>query len=418
MKLRPHKILLYAVLLAVAVFFLFPFYWLLISSVKSREGMSMDPPTLYPARPRTTDLTRAAAGRVFQANRQTWYRLCDSPNVLEESSGPGAYYIQIEKGRPSQQVQWFADSETQPVDNIEVEDILFTAIPVHKLADTGQAVGVVGRLVRQKAVGFDEILFVPDADSGKNDFSLLKNVKHKALCELAPRWSNYPETLRGPEATFGQESIGFLHYMRNSFFIAIMAIIGQVLSSSLVAFAFARLRFRGRDGLFIVLLATLMVPGQVTLVPLFWIYKSLGWVNTFLPLIVPNFMAGAFNVFLIRQYMLTLPRELDESAAIDGCGPLGTFRHIIFPNCKPVLIVVAIFAFIGSWEDIMGPLIYLDNPAFRTVTLGLEYFRSPYVDNRHLIMTGAVLAMLPVAVVFMFLQRYIMSGIATTGIKG
>ncbi|MBN2212266.1 MAG: carbohydrate ABC transporter permease [Sedimentisphaerales bacterium] len=418
MKLRPQKILLYAVLLAVSGLFVFPFYWLLISSVKSREGMSMNPPTLYPARPRTMDLTCPVTVRLVRVGEHTWCRLCESQNLLEENAASGAYYIQLKEDQPTQQVQWFADNKVQPIAEPKFATITFTAVPVHKLMDTGRNIAVVGRLVRKKPVGFDEILFVPATENAAGEFSILQNVTHHALNEFAPRWSNYPETLKGPEATFGQESIGFLRYMRNSFFISFMAVIGQVLSSSLVAFAFARLRFPGRDGLFIVLLATLMVPGQVTLIPLFWIYKSLGWVNTFLPLIVPHFMAGAFSVFLIRQYMLTLPKELDESAAIDGCGALGTFRHIIFPNCKPVLIVVAIFTFVYTWQDIMGPLIYLDNPAYRTVTLGLEYFRSPYVDNRHLIMTGAVLAMLPVAVVFMFLQRYIMSGIATTGIKG
>ncbi len=197
-----------------------------------------------------------------------------------------------------------------------------------------------------------------------------------------------------------------------------MAVIGQLFSSSLVAYGFARLNFRGRDIWFILLLATMMIPGQVTMIPLFAIYKSLGWIDTFLPLIVPHFTAGAFNVFLIRQYMLTLPRELDESAVIDGCGAFRRYLHIILPNCLPVLIVVSLFTFVYTWQDVMGPLIYLDNPAYRTVTLGLEFFRSPYADNRHLLMTGAVLAMLPVFVLFVFLQRHIMSGIATTGLKG
>ena len=128
--------------------------------------------------------------------------------------------------------------------------------------------------------------------------------------------------------------------------------------------------------MFVILLATMMIPGQVTLIPLFSIYKWLGWIDTFLLFIVPHFLAGAFNVFLLRQYMLTLPRELDESAAIDGCGTFRTYWHVILPNCGPVLIVVGLFTFIGTWQDVMGSLIYLDNPAYRTVTLGLEYFRS------------------------------------------
>jgi multiple sugar transport system permease protein len=196
-----------------------------------------------------------------------------------------------------------------------------------------------------------------------------------------------------------------------------MAVLGQILSSSLVAYGFSRLQFKGREILFVVLIATLMVPAQVTLIPLFTIYKSMGWVDSFLPLIVPQFTAGAFNVFLIRQFMLGFPRELDESAELDGASPWRIYRRIIFPTCTPVLIVVGLFTFVGSWQDVLGPLIYLDNPNYRTVSLGLEYFRSPYVDNRPLLMAGAVLSMLPVAGLFLIAQRYIMSGIVTTGLK-
>jgi len=134
-------------------------------------------------------------------------------------------------------------------------------------------------------------------------------------------------------------------------------------------------------------------------------------------LIVPQFTAGAFNVFLIRQFMLSFPKELDESAEIDGATPWRIYKNIIFPNCTPVLIVVGLFTFVSSWQDVLGPLIYLDNPNYRTVSLGLEYFRSPYVDNRPLLMAGAVLSMLPVAALFLVAQRYIMSGIVTTGMK-
>ncbi|HRK74986.1 MAG TPA: carbohydrate ABC transporter permease, partial [Rhodothermales bacterium] len=247
---------------------------------------------------------------------------------------------------------------------------------------------------------------------------IVKNRAHQEKREFYARWENYPETLKGPEATIGQEqSTGFLLFMRNSFIISILSMIGQVLSSSLVAYGFARLNFRGREGWFIVLLATMMIPAQVTMIPMFAIFKTIGWVNSFLPLVVPQFTAGAFNVFLLRQYMLTLPKELDDSAAIDGCGPFRTFFYVILPNSIPVLIVVGLFTFVGAWQDVMGPLIYLDDPDYRTVTLGLEYFRSPYVDTRHLIMTGAVLAMFPVAILFLIFQRYIVAGIATTGMK-
>jgi multiple sugar transport system permease protein len=206
--------------------------------------------------------------------------------------------------------------------------------------------------------------------------------------------------------------------MRNSLFLAVIAVFGQIVSSSIVAFGFSRVSFRYRDVLFVVLLATLMIPAQVTLIPLFTIYKSIGWLDSFLPLVVPQFTAGAFNVFLIRQFMIGLPRELDESAEIDGASLWTIFRRIIFPNCSPVFIVVGLFTFVASWQDVLGPLIYLDNPNYRTISLGLEYFRSPYVDNRPLLLAGALLSMLPVALLFLVAQRHILSGIATTGMKG
>ena len=140
--------------------------------------------------------------------------------------------------------------------------------------------------------------------------------------------------------------------------------------------------------------------------------------DSFWPLIVPQFTAGAFNVFLIRQFMLGLPKELDESAELDGASAFRVYRSIVLPNCKPVLIIVGLFSFVSAWQDVMGPLIYLDNPDYRTISLGLEYFRSPYVDNRPLLMAGALLSMLPVAALFLVAQRYILAGVATTGMKG
>jgi ABC-type glycerol-3-phosphate transport system permease component len=293
----------------------------------------------------------------------------------------------------------------------------FVKVPVEEVAGMGP-VAVVAKSVRQAEGRYDELLFtVPASATAFGDTKILHNVDHHEIREFVAHWDNYPKTLKGPEASIGGQSAGFLLFMRNSMFISTMAVIGQVLSSSLVAFGFARLNFKGRDTLFVILLATLMVPAQVTLIPLFTIYKSLGWIDTFLPLIVPPFTAGAFNVFLIRQFLLTVPKELDESASIDGATPLRIYWSVLLPIASPVLIVVGLFTFVGSWQDVMGPLIYLDNPKYRTVTLGLEYFRSPYVDNRPLLMAGAVLSIIPVAILFLIGQRYIMSGIATTGLK-
>jgi ABC-type glycerol-3-phosphate transport system permease component len=403
----------YLALVAVAVLFLFPFYWVVISSLKSVEGISLKPPALYPAEAKTVTLSMPVR-HWLKVGESDWLYLAPGPARFGES-GDGAYYLQLEKGKPTQLVKWLT-----PNDGLLLKskggDQKFERVPVYE-AEGGQ-VAVIAKMVRQSDERYDELLFT--APVGRPSFTeakVLANVSNHEVRSLSVHPENFTKALAGPEATIGGESSGFLLFMRNSLFISGMAVLGQVLASSMVAFGFSRMNFRGRDGLFVLLIATLMVPAQVTLIPLFTIYKSLGWIDTFLPLIVPHFTAGAFNVFLIRQFMLTFPRELDESAEIDGASPFRIFRSIILPMCAPVLIVVGLFTFVATWQDVMGPLIYLDDPNYRTVSLGLEFFRSPYVDNRPLLMAGAVLAMLPVAALFLVAQRYIMSGIATTGLK-
>lgn len=411
------KTALYAMLLGVSVVLLFPFYWVLISSVKTADGIVMNPPLLYPGEYRKADLELAANNRVVVANGEQWFRLAQSVELSGAAANvPGAYYVRLDDGVPSKLSAWWSDTEVRAVPDAS-RSIGFTDLQVVRLLPDEREVILLARMLRQNEGGLNELLFAAPLQGGAADVEILRNAAYERMTVWKPRFENYPETLRGPEASYGETSTGFLKFLRNSFFISTMAVIGQIFSSSLVAFAFARLQFKGRELLFVLLLATMMIPGQVTLLPLFSIYKSLGWIDSFLPLIVPHFMAGAFNVFLIRQYMLTLPKELDESAQMDGCGPLRTYFFVILPNCVPVLIVVGLFTFVGTWQDVLGPLIYLDNPEYRTVTLGLEYFRVPTEDNLQLLMTGALLAMLPVAILFLFFQRYIISGVATSGIK-
>lgn len=402
----------YLALVAIGALFLFPFYWVVISSLKSVDGISLRPPSLYPAEAKVVDLATTAP--IGTLGDETWMELTPSKDLLDtNATSEGAYWLQIDKGAPTQLVKWLPNGQVK-----------IGAVPkpkfekVHVYAINDKEYALIAKMVRQGEERFDEVLFgVP---LGQRSFAAVQaflNPKNSELRSFSAHPENYANALKGPEASIGGQSSGFLHFMRNSLFISTMAVLGQILSSSLVAFGFSRMQFKGREFLFVLLIATLMVPAQVTLIPLFTIYKSLGWIDTFLPLIVPHFTAGAFNVFLIRQFMLTLPHELDESASLDGATPFRVYRSIIFPMCAPVLIVVGLFTFVGTWQDVMGPLIYLDNPNYRTVTLGLEFFRSPYVDNRPLLMAGAVLSMIPVAGLFLVAQRHIMSGIATTGLK-
>jgi multiple sugar transport system permease protein len=212
--------------------------------------------------------------------------------------------------------------------------------------------------------------------------------------------------------------VNFTTYLFNTLVISITSCVGVTLSSSLVAFAFARLRFPGRGPLFILCLATMMVPPQVTMIPTFILFKTIGWYNTFYPLIVPAFLGGgAYNIFLMRQFFMTIPYEMDEAAKIDGCTNFGVFWRILLPLCKPALTTVSVFAFVYNWNDFLNPLIYLDDNSKKTLSLGLTNFVSLYGQEYHLLMAASLLIVIPIALMFLVGQRYFIQGIATTGLK-
>jgi ABC-type glycerol-3-phosphate transport system permease component len=223
------------------------------------------------------------------------------------------------------------------------------------------------------------------------------------------RWQNYVQAMT--TADFGR-------YFLNTAFITLVDIVAKVLSCSLVAFSFARLRWWGRDFLFLVMLSTLMLPQQVTLIPQFIIYRQLGWIDTFLPLIVPNLFGGPFFTFLLRQFFLSIPTDLDDAARIDGCSSFGVFWRIILPLSRPALMMVAIYVFNITWNDFFGPLIYLHNRNNYTISLGLQAFQTQSGPEWHLIMAASLVAMLPVLILFFFGQRYFIQGVVFSGVKG
>jgi multiple sugar transport system permease protein len=196
-----------------------------------------------------------------------------------------------------------------------------------------------------------------------------------------------------------------------------------VITASLVAYSFARFEYRGRDTLFLITLATLMIPAQVTLIPQFVLFYRLGWINTLLPLWVPLWFGGSgFAIFLMRQFFLSLPRDLDEAALIDGASYFRIFWSILMPLCKPILATLAIITLIALWGDFLGPLIYLNSPEKFTVAVGLQFFNAvPEVGGepmKHLLMAACVLSMLPILVIFFLGQRFFVQGIVMSGIKG
>lgn len=217
----------------------------------------------------------------------------------------------------------------------------------------------------------------------------------------------------------GFAGISFSVFFRNSFIISIIGTIGAVFSSAVVAFGFARTRFRSRAFWFVCMLITMMLPFQIIMIPQYIIFNQLGWVGTFLPLIVPSYFGGAFFIFLIVQFIYGIPRDLDEAAKIDGCSYYGIFARIILPLIVPALVTCAIFSFMWKWDDFLGSLLYLNKPSTYPVSLALKMFADPTsISDWGAMFAMATLSVVPIFVIFIFFQKYLVEGISTEGLKG
>jgi ABC-type glycerol-3-phosphate transport system permease component len=231
-----------------------------------------------------------------------------------------------------------------------------------------------------------------------------------------PQWTPKPFVLRPFSEAF--QTMHFFRALRNTLIIATGQISGSLLTASMAAYGFARLRFPGRDLIFFILLSTIMLPGTVTIIPLYILFRHLHWLNTFLPLIVPLwFGGGVFNIFLLRQFFMTISEEICNAARIDGCGHWGIYWRIILPLGRPGMITVFIFLFMGSWNDFFAPLIYLNSTKLYPLTLTLEWFVGKYVVLWNQLMAGTIMVALPPIILFFFTQRYFIRGVVFTGVK-
>jgi len=230
-------------------------------------------------------------------------------------------------------------------------------------------------------------------------------------------WGNFIDAVK-----YGHETVGyypFLVYARNTLVLCALVVSGTVASNAVVAYSFARLKWPGRDFVFSLTLATMMVPFPVLMVPTFGIFRSLDWIGTYRPLWVPAWFGSAFSIFLLRQFFRTIPMELSEAAKIDGCSEVRIFTDIIVPLARPALMVVALFTFMGSWNDFLGPLIYLVDQKTFTLSLGLSAYQTQHGGTPwNLLMAATLLVILPVIIVFFFAQKVFIQGIATSGLKG
>ncbi|UCZ55399.1 carbohydrate ABC transporter permease [Bacillus shivajii] len=213
------------------------------------------------------------------------------------------------------------------------------------------------------------------------------------------------------------EKVNFLTYYWNTILMTLGRTIGQLFFCSLTAFAFARMNFKGKNILFVLILSVLMVPSQIVMIPSFVVMREFGWIDTFWALITPGIFS-AFGVFLLRQFFMSIPRELDEAAKIDGCSFFGIYWRIILPLSRPAMIALAIFAIMSTWNDFMWPLIVTNSDDMRVLSIGIASFQGQYNTQYPLLMSGALMATAPMIVVFMFLQKYFIQGIALTGSKG
>jgi multiple sugar transport system permease protein len=246
---------------------------------------------------------------------------------------------------------------------------------------------------------------------------LLTSVKSEAQAITYPpvfipkrfEWENFKEVF---------QIIDFLQQFYNTVFVTVLGVFGTVISCAIVGYGFARIPAKGKSIWFVLLLSTMMLPQQVTMIPVYLIFAKLHWVNTYLPLIVPNFLGNAFFIFLLRQFFKKIPRDLEEAAILDGCGIFGTFWRVFLPLSKPALASVAILSFMGTWNDFMWPLIYLNDVSKFTLALGLQLFKGQMTMLWGPMMAACTLIIIPMIVLFFSAQRYFIQGITFSGIKG
>jgi multiple sugar transport system permease protein len=223
-------------------------------------------------------------------------------------------------------------------------------------------------------------------------------------------WHNYIDVFT---------AVPFLKWTLNTLFVSVMGTIGTVVSSVPPAYVLSRLQWKGRHTTFIILLSTMMLPGQVTMIPVYIIFSRLHWIPSFLPLIVPSFFASAFSIFLLRQFFTSIPDEISDAARIDGCSEFKLMMRIVVPLAKPAIAAIALFAFLGSWNDFFGPLLYIvENQDLWTLGIGLNAFQGIHHVDKNLMMTASALFMAPVIIIFFFSQKVFIEGVTLTGVKG
>lgn len=365
------KILTYVALTAGAVTFLLPLLWMLSTALKPVEQTTIQPPQWLPRRYYVEDATSHARREVKLG------AVISVPSVWAVPAGANVPVV-LPKNDVRDGIWSTGGGRKTPV-TVRLEIPATPDTPWREVIDTISSA--------RSVVPVDRV-------DGR----------------FSPRWGNFRNAIAAMQH--------FWRYLGNTVLLCVLNVTGMVFSSSLVAYGFSRIEWRGRERVFLVLLATMMIPFPVTMVPLYAMFRSLGWIGTLRPLWVTAFFASAFNVFLLRQFFRTIPQELSEAARIDGCGEFRIYWQIVLPLCRPALVVVGLFAFLGTWNDFLGPLIYLTDQRDFTLALGLKSMQQKSaLTDWHYLMAASTLIILPIVALFLAAQRSFVEGIATTGGK-
>lgn len=407
----------HAALMTLSFIFLVPFAWLLTTSLKSESHMSKFPPEWLPK----GEYVRMDDGSEREVVRQ---EVLEYEDLVYDAEGKPL------PRRPKVVKVNLVDWTGRPL-----QEQIFS-IAMHYADELDRTGRLSPRLLEEfsrRGIALDPAIPVIDAehgrpgwridagetryllDPGRENIAVFSTKPSVQVVDAARIETRTRPTLR--HYALGIRAFDFDLFLQNTLFICIIAVGGTVLSCSWVAFGFSVLQWRGRDAVFYLMLSTMMLPGQVTMIPLFLIFRWLGWVDTYLPLLVPAFLGNAFFIFLLRQFFLTIPRDLIDAARVDGCGTFRIYWQIVIPLSIPALATVALFTFMGSWNDFMGPLVYIVDEAKYTLSLGLAMFKGRFQTRYGEMMAVSVLLTLPIIVLFFFTQKTFIQGIKTTGMK-
>lgn len=396
---RARRFLTQVVLFVGAVVFMVPLGWLLVTSLKEdRDIASTEGLVWIPLRTQTVPYMDPK-NPVFEGQYQG-----KTVTAVRDAEAPGGKHL-YRITRPMYVSGYTFEATPQQVKQVPSEAPLVTM--------TEGDLKLTGMVVEDLPDGRRRVSILTPNER-KGEVKVVSRAEVEPVRTPGMRWENYRDSLEflPPEANNG------LVYLKNTLILVVLSVLGTVLSCSVVAYGFSRLKFPGREMLFKLLLATMMLPAAVTLLPTFLIYRQLGWIDTLLPLWVPTFFASAFNVFLLRSFFQQIPFELEDAAKIDGCTYLKTFWSVLLPQVKPALTVVAIWTFLGAWNNFMGPLIYINSQENMPIAYALQLFQGQRAGEPGLLMAFTTLSVAPVLALFAFSQRYFIEGVTLSGLGG